>query len=506
MKSSYNYKTFYTGTPKRLESCPLIYFFDTRELGTRLSLDNLDKIKEIVSLKNPMFCIRGEDGLFTKSLEGLKKYEFDLLLFCESSLDYESKTNPIIGYTVFSDPQRTYTNAGNTFGELIISVFFRRNEDKESDPVISILNTFRITQSEVDLRGPQKFNYPTDTDVLPMPDHNYLRYSNRVVDVKNDNSLGVVTDTGVIYGSPDLSYSRLFIRQGLVLDKDIYTHFLLGTYKNDIVVCKFNIKDGNFCISSLSRVNKFKRPYDYISGYIDTSTIDGCELLYYAYSYLVFWDAYNAQYIIHFLEDGQYSIYPRLDEETGGNSYVVVDARDPEGKYKYLPDTKLFEEITKTCITPMKKDSSGKWVLDLDKRDYIFLEKIGSWWVLQKVSTNDFYYLSPYGCVISKLKLSIINDRLFKTQDGIFFPIEFGHTYKYPVHSWPRDMTDLKKVGIQVKSGKTWMELDKTQECLLDGLRRKPIRLREAYPSPAKILGALYGLTFYMDGGLLYCY
>ena len=154
MKNSYNYRTFYTGTPKNLEECPIIYFLSTGDLDFNLSLENLDKLKEVISeIKNPIFCIRGKNGNFTKSLKGFSKFSFNLIVYCDSSISSETKINPIIGYTVFSEPQRTYTNSGNTFGELVISVSFERNEDKDSEVVIEILNTFKITQSEVNLRG-----------------------------------------------------------------------------------------------------------------------------------------------------------------------------------------------------------------------------------------------------------------------------------------------------------------------------------------------------------------
>ena len=65
MKNSYNYRTFYTGTPKNLEECPIIYFLNTGDLDFNLSLENLDKLKEVISeIKNPIFCIRGKNGNF----------------------------------------------------------------------------------------------------------------------------------------------------------------------------------------------------------------------------------------------------------------------------------------------------------------------------------------------------------------------------------------------------------------------------------------------------------
>lgn len=505
MVNSYNYKTFYTGTPKKLEECPIIYFYKKELLDFDLSLKTLNKLKNKLSKESKLiFCVKGDDNLFTKSLKGIERFSFDLIIYCSSSLDFDSNENTIIGYTVFSEPQKVYTVSGRSFGQLIISVSFNRNQNLDSDVEIEILNTFRITQMEQDFTGNNGYNFPCSIDHFQEPQTSYIRYTNKLSDLKKDNSLSIITDSGVAYDGGS-KYSKLFIQQGTPIDQELYTNFYLGIYRDDIVLCKFNIKDGNFCISSLTKINKFKKPYDYVSGYIDISTISGCELMYYAYSYLVFLDNYNNNYIVHFLEDGSHITLPRSDSETGGNKYVVVNPRDPNGGYKYISDTDLIEEIKKTCITPVKKEPSGNYTVDLDRRNYTYKQKIGSWWELLRYN-NIYYYLSPYGCISSTLRLEIINDRLFKTQDGIFFPIEFGHTYKYPVHGYPRDLTLLQKVGIKIQPSELWENLSKSQECFLDGLRRKPIRSRDCFPRKSKIIGSLYGMIFYIENGLLYCY
>lgn len=505
MENSYNYKTLYTGTPKKLEECPIIYFYSKSSLGFDLSLKTLDKLKNRLSKeKTLLYCLRGNDNFFTKSLEGIEKFSFDLIIYCSSSLDFDdTKNNSIIGYTVFSEPQRVYTISGRSFGKLIISLTFRRNESDNSNVIVNILNTFRITQMEQDFTGNNGYNFPL-SDKFQEPETSYIRYTNKISDLKHDSTLISLTDNGVAYKNGD-NYSGLFIQQGIAIEQELYTNFYLGTYKNDIVLCEFNIKNGNFCIISLTRTNKFKNPYTYISGNLDTEVISGCEVLYYAYSYLVFWDDYNNNYIVYFLEDENYTICPKNDNDTGGNKYIVIDSRDPYGKYKYMSDSNLIEEIEKTCITPIKIDSSGNYMVDLDRKNYIYQQKIGSWWELLRTN-NIYYYLSPFGCVSSTVKLNIINDRLFRTQDDIFFPIEFGHTYKYPVHKYPRDLTTLKKVGIKITPTDLWENLTRSQECLLDGIRRKPVRSRRCFPENSQIIGSLYGITFYIENEHLYCY
>ena len=98
--------------------------------------------------------------MFTKSLKGVEKFSFDLIIYCSSSLDFDSNENTIIGYTVFSEPQKVYTISGKSFGQLIISVSFNRNENLDSDVKIEILNTFRITQMEQDFTGNNGYNFP----------------------------------------------------------------------------------------------------------------------------------------------------------------------------------------------------------------------------------------------------------------------------------------------------------------------------------------------------------
>lgn len=500
MENYYNYTTFYTGTPKKLEECPIIYFHSKSKLDFDLSLGTLGKLKKSLSGEDKLVsCTRGEDNLFTKSLRGFENFSFDLIVYCSSALDFNNDNNTIIGYTIFSEPQRVYTSSGNSFGKLIISLSFDREEDEDSDLLIEILNTFKITQTEADFSGNNGYSFPLSTDDFQKPETSYIRYTNKLSDLKNDTSLISLTDSGISYNGGE-SYSKFFIMQEVSVDQEIYTHFFIGTYKNDIVLCKFNISDGNFCISSLTKLNKFKKPYDYLSGFVDVSIISGCELLGYSYSYLIFWDNDNFNYIVYFLEDGSNIVFPRTDANTGSVNYLVTDYTDPEGKYFYMSDSELIEEIRKTCIIPIKNSK-----IDLDKKNYTFKQKIGSWWELLRTG-NIYYYLSPYGCVSSTLRMNIINDRLFETQDEIFFPIEFGHTYKYPVHSYPRDLTLLQKVGIKIKPTELWKNLDRTQECLLDGLRRKPIRSRNCFPKKSTIIGSLYGIIFYIENGFLYCY
>lgn len=500
MENYYNYSTFYTGTPKKLEECPIIYFYNRTKLDFDLSLNTLNKLKSNLSKENNLvFCVRGKDNLFTKSLDKLERFSFDLIIYCSSALDFNNDSNTIIGYTIFSEPQKVYTSSGKSFGKLIVSLSFDREKDEDSELLIEILNTFKITQTETDFSGNNGYNFPQSTGDFQKPESSYVRYTNKLSDLKNDSTLISLTDSGISYESGK-KYSRLFIIDGIPVDQDVYTNFFIGTYNKDIVLCRFNISDGNFCVSSLTKLNKFKKPYDYISGFIDISKISGCELLGFAYSYLIFWDNDNFNYIIYFLNDGSNISFPRNDTETGSVNYLITDYTDPEGKYIYMSDTDLIEEIKKTCITPIRNSK-----VDLDGKNYTFKQKIGSWWELLRTG-NIYYYLSPYGCVSSTLRMNIINDRLFETQDGIFFPIEFGHTYKYPVHKYPRDLTLLQKVGVKIKPSDLWENLNKTQECLLDGLRRKPIRSRDCFPKKSKIIGSLYGIIFYIENGLLYCY
>lgn len=507
MKSSYNYKTFYTGTPGKLEECPLIYFYSSGKLDFTLSITELDKLKDKIASGKLVYCERGKDGLFTKSLEGLKNYSFDLIVYCDTYIDGNSKNNPIIGYTLFSEPQRTYTVSGNTFGEIIISISFIRNESEESEAIIDILNTFRIVQSEVDFSGEERYSFPITSDIIPEPEDTYLKFSGRVIDLKNDHSLVSITDTGIVYHEKDsLVFSSPSIISGIPLEDDLYTSFFLGVYQKDLVICKLDIKTGSYCLSSLSKTNRFGNSYNYLSGYINTDLLDGYSIMSYVNSYLIFWKEYNQSFLIYFMEDNTYEIIPRSNEETGGNNYIVADSRDLSGNYHIMSDIDLINEIKKTCITPMKKNYSGEWEIDLDSKNYIYQEKIGSWWILKNRATKDYYYLSPYGFILSSHKLFLINDRIFMTDTGVFFPVVFGHSYKYPVHSNVKDTTLAEMVGIKITSSQKWGTTGRLEECFLDGLRRRPIRMLTCFPPINKIIGSIFGLIFYKDNGHLYYY
>ena len=492
MKNSYNYKTFYTGTPSDLEECPIIYFSSTKDHDFKISLDRLKELEQSLLSKELVFCVKGKDGFYTKSLNGFEKFSFDLIVYCSSSL--EANGTQIIGYTIFSEPQKTYTLSGNTFGKLIISVSFDRIEEERSDVIVNILNTYKTIQSGVDLRGSESYNYPISTSIS-FPEDSYIRYTGKLKDLSKDSSLVSLTDCGVAFNN-GRSYSTLYINQEVNLDKDLYTHFYIGTYNYDLVIFKINLTDGSYCVSSLTKLNRFSKPYDYISGILDIKYISGWEFMYFSHSFLLFQNKKTQRYLIYSLDKGEFSEYSR---------YVIIDKFDVSGSCKFMTESELFDEIRRTCITPVKKSSSG-YITGIDKREYTFLGKSGCWWELYKTSSNLYYYLSPYGCISSTSEMMIINERLFKTKDGIFFPIEFGHTYKYPVHGYPRDITDFKKVGIKISSYSLWESLDNTQEALLDGLRRKPIRSRYCFPDQSKLLGSLFGLIFYTENGLIYCY
>ena len=504
MGNYYNYLTYYTGTPKKLESCPIIYFYSTSSLDYDLSLSVLDKLKASLSKEtNLVSCVKNDSGIYEKNLSGLDKFSFDLIIYCSSALDFSISENPIIGYTIFSKPQRIYTSAGNSFTTLLISLTINHTgKETRSEAVIEILNTFKVNQLTVDLSGNSGYNFPYSSSDFQKPQSSYIRYTNRLSDMKNDSTLVSVTDCGISYNGGN-DYSKFYIRQGIQIETGLYTNFYLGIYIDDLVLCRFNISTGNYSVISLTKTNVFKKPFEYFSGSLDITQYSNCEILGYSYSYLVFWKESDQKYIVYFLDDNKFLEYSRTNED-GEENYLVTDFLDPQGNYRYISASDLFTEIKNTCIVPVDGSS-----IDLDKTKYTFKRKLGSWWELIR-SNGVYYYLSPYGCISSTYTLDLINDRLFKTQTGIIFPIEFGHTYTYnPTpetinNTYPQDLGTDK--GIKIDPTKQWGELDKTQLCLLDGLRRRPRRSKYCFPENSQQLGSIFGLIFYTENGSLYCY
>ena len=126
MKNYYNYKTYYTGTPQKLEECNLIYLILSSELTTPLELSNLDDLrKELSSGEFLRTSKKTDSGEFIVTLDEDKRTEFDAIIYCSGNL---KSSGEIIGYTLFSAPQKCYSISGKSFKQLIISIVFVRQE------------------------------------------------------------------------------------------------------------------------------------------------------------------------------------------------------------------------------------------------------------------------------------------------------------------------------------------------------------------------------------------
>ena len=494
MENFCNYKTFYIGTPKNLTECPLIYFFQTSKLSTKLSLDKLDILRDdILSQEEIVSCLKKDEKFI---LEPPTDFEFDLIVYCDSELKKDS--NSILGYTVFSTSQKIYTTSNNKIDKLIISITFNQDESSLSEENLIIQNESGILNVKFDFTGNTPKDFYTENNVkLPDETENYLKFTNRIIDFKNSNDLSVITESGLVYKENDeVKYTNVFVKQGINIGVDLYPYYKLGIYENDLVFLKLNQETGEYKLYSLRKTNRFGDLHLYFSGVLDLERLESYEIVGYSQSNLIFFNSNNNQYIIYNLSDKSYTNF--YGEYVGGRYYVVFNSRNTKDELKFMKDSEIFSEINKTCILPENKP--------LSRDNFIFKEKYGSWWILRNVNNNSLLYVSPYGAITSTKSLLPINDRLFLTPDNLLLAVEFGNRYKYPVQNRIKNITAGETLNIKLDQNTTWSNVEKKIECILDGIRRKPIRTKYCFPGYDKIVGSLFGLIFYLDKGILYCY
>ena len=305
MENFCNYKTFYIGTPKNLTECPLIYFFQTSKLSTKLSLDKLDVLRDdILSQEEIVSCLKKDEKFI---LEPPTDFEFDLIIYCESEL--KKDTNSILGYTVFSTSQKIYTTSNNKIDKLIISITFNQDESSLSEENLIIQNESGILNVKFDFTGNTPKNFYTENNVkLPDDTENYLKFTNRIIDFKNSNDLSVITESGLVYKENDeVKYTNVFIKQGINIGVDLYPYYKLGIYENDLVFLKLNQETGEYKLYSLRKTNRFGDLHLYFSGVLDLEKLESYEIVGYSQSNLIFFNSNNNQYIIYNLSDKSYT-------------------------------------------------------------------------------------------------------------------------------------------------------------------------------------------------------
>ena len=446
------YKTFYIGSSLDIENSPLIALGKSRDLNGTISLENLSSILEGVTL---IFVPKNQDGLFQFINEDKKRHSFDLIIYYS-----EEENGTPIGYTRFSEEQRLYGISGTPFEEVLISIKFER-EEYQGDVVIEVKNDYQILNDQEKVNLP-KAKYQT-------PEETYLRFTNKIVDFKNDETLSILTDAGSFYRiNSEIHGTSLVIEDGGFIDTGTYTNYLLGVCKGDLVVVGHDEETGFFSVFSLTHgCREFGR---YIVKFY--GTVEGECSLYHISDSLIYFKDKEENYIVWDVDKKETT---KILEPTEG--IRVLDKRDYTGNVRYLSYQELFQEIKSTCILPEGFSLSA----------HKYVDKVGSWWVLEK--DGEYYYTSPFGYFGSDKKPEMINERLF-LKNNTFYSIAFGET-------------EATK-EVEIDSGTTWENLEKDKEIILDGLRRKPIRSEKCFPK--KILGSLFGMIFYIENDRLYCY
>ena len=482
MTGSYNYKTYYLGTPKDIEESSSLILLSSRDYN--ISLDTLPDLKDVID--NSLVKIASRDyseNVFKVSF-GEDIFDFDVII-------YNNQVSGFIGYTIFSSLQHCYSSAGVPFKELNISLVFDRIKGDGNGFFIK-LQTFldpNIENTEI-FGSTERWEYQDLSQIHPDKEEGYLKFTNRLPDYHEDKSLCIITESGVI--THDTGVSGLYILSGVEIDFSSFTKIKPVLYKDDLAILKYSNQTGEYCVSSLSTLNAFGRPYDHVSGVIDKYIPE--KLVDYSGQVLLFSD--KEDYLVYSLETSESIKYPKM---TGNHrNCVVLDEWDPKGTVRYISEPNLKKEISMSCPVPMRFNDDS----------YVYQEKIGRWWCF-RVSSTGFTYISVYGIINSNSEIGFLNDRMgvyIEPGTGIyhFLPIDIGHSYESQGNRF-LDKTIGEYSDIVIDSSKNLSLLPPELKCFLDGIRRKPIRLRGCLPGK-NILGMGMGILFYLSEGLLYCY
>lgn len=487
MTSSYNYKTYYLGTPKDIENSRVLVLLRSSDMFD-VSLETLnttlpDKIEANKNLVKKAWK-DDEEGVFILRING-DIFDFDTIL-------YYNPVSGYVGYTVFSGLQHCYSSAGIPFEKLKISLVFERIEG-EGNGVFLELQTFLDPNTEnTEILGEtERYQYQKSETIYPISsEETYLKFTNRVSDFKGDKNLTILTDSGITTHTGSFG---MYILSGVEVDYESFSFIKPVLYKGDISVLKYSSQTGEYCVSSLSTLNAFGRPYDYISGVVMDSYPDFID---YTGQMILFGDQDN--YYVYSLKTSESTPYPK--RSNGIRNYIIMDKWDPDGEIRFTPESDLKKEISiHTNIPPA-----------FDDIQYTYQKKQGDWWIFQ--GPSGYVYLSVGGTIYSDVEIGFINSRLGvyiePTKKGIyhFLPIDIGHTYEYREKEKRfLDKTIGDYVDILVNPSDSLSSLSGDLRCLLDGLRRKPLRTRGCLPQN-NLLGLGMGMIFYLSEGLLYCY
>ena len=487
MMDSYNYKTYYSGTPKDIEESNSLTLLRSSDFN--ISLESLEYISEVIENSNSPIKIatKEEDQCFLLKLEG-DIFEFDVIL-------YHNPKSGYVGYTIFSSLQRCYSTSEIPFERIKIYLSFNRIEGENNGTFIKIQNFIdpNVKNKEI-LGSEERWEYQESKYIFrDSSEENYLKFTNRIPDYLEDKKLNIITDSGVITHRYGVSGFNILSGVDVGVNEDNLENFTLGIvlYEGDISLLKYNNNTGEYSVSSLSKLNQFGLPLNYISGELNNSGGD-LNLL-----------DYNGQAFL-FSSGDNYIVCPLKTSETlkyqkSGN-HVVLNRLDPLGEVRYISGIKIKEEILRSCSVPP---------LFIPKNENIvYQSKLGDWWEFK--TTGGYLYISVYGYIQSWIKIDFINSRigLYKdSKEGVyhFLPIKFGHNYLIRKDYRSLDNVSKDYCDIIIKSSDQLSSLSPEIRCFLDGLRRRPIRMFECFPRK-NIIGVGLGMIFYLSDGLLYCY
>ena len=479
------YTTYYLGSPEDIITSEKIYLV---KRINELSLSNLNqKFLEIQREPNN-FSVPNyieEEGYFFLDTLGEDCIDsFDTIIYLNSD-------GPI-GYTKFHDDQ-------------YIKCIFKENEIYYVNS-IKIITKFNVTStfivdvtlnnslikvrvddedsSKVLIEEEKPYNFASIPRILNYLDKsdNYIRYTNNISHLLNDQTRMCVTTDCVSYYNGNI-YTYLIEDFNIQRNPHLLDKIQYGIYQNNLYLFQWN--DYNeFMIVCLSQINKYGNPKT-----VAKSTDSSIEVM---KNYTI--DIIGYKYILlKHKETGKRGIYKIEDNfiipvET--NLGAILDPMDNDGEIIFV---NYDEILTKSIKSPKINQEMCGIFLDVRKksRDYYLYNKIGSWFIFKSTINNLTVYSNINGTLTISGEIEntpiIINDRciLIQTDEECRFFFFDGSTHKCALknNKWNDEV-----IIVPNKNGKIHQ--------LIEGFRHSPIGDSLDLP---KIVCSAFGTLYYVE-------
>lgn len=509
--SNIGYNTYFRGFPNDLKECSNIYLYKQTQAIDEISLKNLEEVFETITTNpdkiSPVFKSEKdlESGYFilNNPYEG-NFIEFDVIIYCQSGW------SSAIGYTIFNSVQSTEVTEGSFISIVKILLDFQIVDNNEvnvivSDSLSEIYNNSGLFDRSDLSDNPDyggDFSKPKDVINYIENSDNYIRYTNIIRNLIEDNSMSLITDSNIILGGNELKCYQLYIKDGVSLNdyKISYDNYSIGTYKGDVVVNKWYYDNNKFYynITSLTNINKYGIPKIIFQGSIDSENL---ELDYISYCYAIFNNTRTNEKYLYNLETNS-----RIYVEEGLDFFV--DPWDITGSIiKYDNNLDLSELANNNNYSEISKQL-GSISLDIWSNLYKSMKirrKIGSWFIFNR--GDKLVYSNQNGTLIltpsNNKKIFPISSRcimveyIYSENEGIgrnftFYFLDSGLILNEGDSGYQDYIYTINASGGMIGN------------ILIDGLRKRPISSinlpgSESNNKTDGFIDSFYGILFYLS-------